>query len=524
MALTTRPTALIVLDGFGIAPSNLGNAVSSANKPFFDALLKTYPALLLEASSLEVGLPRGEVGNSEVGHTTIGSGILRYQSLPRIDKSISTGQFFKLPILQTITERVAKGQGKLHLVGLIGNGGVHASQEHLEALITFCKHSKIWDKTFIHAFLDGRDSARDIGALFVQKLIDYCEKDAKIATISGRFYAMDRNKNWDRIKMAYDAMVLGKSDVQANDPLAAVKSSYEKGTYDEEFLPTVIVGKDGSPLAKIEDGDTVIFFNFRADRGRELTESLVVPDFDKFPATHFSDILMATFTEYQKDLPVKVLFPPEIVENPVAKIVSDYNLKQLHIAETEKYAHVTFFLNGAREDKFVGEERILIPSPAVRSYDEKPEMSAFEVTDNIIKSLKSDAFDFYAINYANPDMVGHTGNLQATIKAIEAVDKCLGQVVPEIVNRGGQVFIIGDHGNAEEMVNLSTGEIDKEHNIYPVPFLAIGNKFRNNPNLEIINNDLSTLTPAGILADIAPTILGNMGLELPPEMTGIKLL
>jgi len=479
--------------------------------------------MLLEASGLSVGLPRAEVGNSEVGHTTIGSGILRYQSLPRIDKSISTGQFFKLSEIEQLASEVKKRGGKLHLMGLIGNGGVHASQEHLEALITYAKKTKIWDKTFIHAFLDGRDTARNLGSHFMGELIKYCEEDGKIASICGRFYAMDRNKNWDRIEKAYQAIVLGDSSSQADDPMQAIKQSYEKEIYDEEFEPTVMVGKNGQPVATIEDEDVLVFFNFRADRARQLSEALVASDFDKFKVKKMPGLKMISFTEYEKGLKTKVLFPSQIVENPIARVIAEYNLTQLHIAETEKYAHVTFFLNGTREEKFSGEDRILVPSPAVASYDQKPEMSAPELCKNILKALKSDKYDFYAINFANPDMVGHTGNLLAAIKAVEAVDACLAKIIPEIVKRGGQAFILGDHGNCEEMVNLATGEIDKEHNIYPVPFIAVGNKFRDQSNLEIMENDMSVLTPVGILADVAPTILTHMDLELPPEMTGTNL-
>jgi len=519
----TKPTALIVLDGFGIAPPNKANAVFNAKKPFFDSLLKIYPSMLLQASGIDVGLPHGEVGNSEVGHTTIGSGILRYQSLPRIDQSISTGHFFKLPIIQEMAEKIKQTDSKLHLIGLIGNGGVHASQEHLEALITFCKKTKIWDKTFIHAFLDGRDTSRDVGKIFMEKLLSYAEDQGKIASICGRFYAMDRNKNWDRIAKAYQAIINGEASQTAFDPIEVITKSYEQEIYDEEFEPTVMLDRHHKPIATVEDGDVILFFNFRADRARELTQSLVVADFDKFKIKKMPHLKMLTFTEYEKGLPVQVLFPPEIVKNPLAKVVSDYNLTQLHIAETEKYAHVTFFLNGAQEEKFAKEERILVPSPNVSTYDQKPEMSAKELTNEILKSLKRNQTDFYCINYANPDMVGHTGNLPATIKAIEVVDACLKKVIEEIVKRGGQVFIVGDHGNAEEMINLATGEVDKEHNIYPVPFIAVGNKFRDQGNKEIYQGDMSSLTPVGILADVAPTILTHMDLELPGEMTGANL-
>ena len=523
MTLRHRPVALIVLDGFGIAPIKSSNAVSVAKKPFFDSLITRYPTFLLEASELNVGLPRGEVGNSEVGHTTIGSGILQYQSLPRIDRSISTGEFFKLPALTHVAEKVKKTKCKLHLIGLIGNGGVHASQEHLEALITFAKKNNIWKRTFIHAFLDGRDTAKDQGASSMDKLLHYA-KDQHIASMSGRFYGMDRNNKWDRIELAYKAIVNAQAENTHRHPVKAIQEQYANNIFDEEMTPTVFTNRFGKPLAPVEPGDVILFFNFRSDRARQLTQALTEKTFDKFQTTPLGDVDMTTFTEYTKGLPVKVIYPTHLISNPIAKIISDYNLKQLHIAETEKYAHVTFFLNGRQEEAFAGEQRILIPSPNVRSYDEQPEMSAHEITKNILQAVKKDAYDFYAINFANPDMVGHTGNVAACVKAIETVDTCLSQVVKAITNKGGLVFVMSDHGNAEEMINLSTGKMDKEHNIYPVPFITIGNQFEGMNPLNIYHPDLSIISPVGILPDIAPTILNTMGLSIPPEMTGTPLL
>lgn len=523
MALTARPIVLIVLDGFGISPPDTSNAIARAQTPYLNSLWSDFPSMLLEASGLNVGLPRTEVGNSEVGHLTIGSGILRYQSLPRIDRSIEEGDFMRLPALIKIKERIKSGKGKLHLVGLIGNGGVHSSQEHLQALIEWTKKEKIWKETYLHAFLDGRDTGKDTGIRFLTDLISFMKEDGKVATIGGRFWGMDRNMNWDRIKKAYDAMVSGISDEHATDPLDYIRNSYAKQVFDEEMPPAAMLRADGAPIAKIEDGDSIIYFNFRADRGRQLTEALVDPTFDGFEHTVFSDLDVATFVEYKKGLPVDVLYPPELVQQPIAKIVSDAGLKQLHIAETEKYAHVTFFLNGMQEKPFPGEDRILIPSPAVTSYDQRPEMSGFEVTQKILEAIESGMHDFIAINYANPDMVGHTGNLDAAIKAIEATDRCLSQVVTAAANKGGMVFIVGDHGNAEIMLNPVTREPDKEHNFSPVPFLIVANKFRGLKNTGIMNNDPSILQPVGILADVAPTLLSLAGLPVPGEMTGTKL-
>ncbi|MFH0857343.1 MAG: 2,3-bisphosphoglycerate-independent phosphoglycerate mutase [Candidatus Magasanikbacteria bacterium] len=522
MSFNYRPTALIILDGYGIAPPNETNAVWTANTPFFDALVQQYPTMLLEASGLNVGLPETEVGNSEVGHLTIGSGILMYQSLPRINRAVSTGEFFKLPQLQKVLEKLSQKNAKLHIVGLLGNGGVHASQEHLEALITFAKQTNIWDKTYIHGFLDGRDSAKNSGKQFLELLYKYA-KDPKIASLSGRFFGMDRNTNWNRTGKAYNAIVNGHAEKMHTDPMKALEESYANNIFDEKFEP-VVFGENGGPMATVEDGDVILFFNFRADRARQLTQAFSLPDFKEFERKPLQDVYITTFTEYEKNLPVDVMYPTELVKNPIAKVFSDLNLKQLHIAETEKYAHVTFFLNGRMEDKFVGEERILVPSPAVTNYAESPNMSAVQVTNEAIKALQTDTHDFIVINYANADMVGHTGNLEAAKQSIETADACLAKLVPEIVKKGGMCFIVADHGNAEEMVNLATGEVDKEHNSYPVPFVIVANHLAGQKNPDIFSNDISTLTPVGILSDVAPTLLKTIGITPPTDMTGTCLL
>lgn len=525
MSLIKKPVALIILDGFGIAPPSDYNAISIAKKPFFDSLLQSYPSHLLKASGMSVGLPEGEVGNSEVGHTSIGSGILQYQSLPRIDKSISTGQFFKIPELEKAIKKLKENKKtKLHLMGLIGNGGVHSSSEHLEALINLAKVSKIKNQVCVHAFLDGRDTDRDAGLDFVKSLEKYLKKQktGEIASISGRYFAMDRNHNWGRIEKAYKAIVEGQSVQKYRDPEKAIRDSYNKKIYDEEFEPVVITSRMGRPIGTVDDGDVVVFFNFRADRARQISHALVDENFDKFKRNK-QNIDLITFTEYEKNIPAQVLFSPEIIKNPIAKVFSDFNLKQLHIAETEKYAHVTFFLNGTQEEAFSGEDRILIPSPAVTSYDEKPEMSANEVTKNLLKAIKKDSYDFYAINYANPDMVGHTGNISATARAIEAVDKSIAQIIPEIIKKDGLVFVLADHGNAEELKNPITGEIDKKHNNYPVPFIMIDKNLAGKPNRDMQKKNYHLVDPVGILADVSPTILSQSGLDIPREMTGINL-
>lgn len=520
--LKAKPIVLIVLDGFGVAPQDKANAITLAYTPFLRSLYEEYPCMLLEASGLNVGLPRDEVGNSEVGHLAIGSGILKYQSLPRIDRSIATKEFTNLPSMVALKDRLLKTKGKLHIMGLIGNGGVHASQEHLRAIIDWTKKEKIWKRTFLHAFLDGRDTARNTGAIFLKDTLDYMGDKGHLATIGGRFYGMDRNTNWDRIQKAYDAMVFGKSANTTDDPLSAVQASYAGGVFDEEFVPMVVT--DGSdPVATIDDGDSILFFNFRADRARQLTEALSSKTFSEFERKNFSDVHIVTFTEYKKSLPVNVLYPPELIHRPIGKIFSDNGLRQLHIAETEKYAHVTFFLNGLQEKPFPGEDRILIPSPAVSSYDQQPEMSCSTVSEKVLEAIESGTHDVIIINYANPDMVGHTGNLQACVRAIEATDRCLSSVVTAATRKGGMVFIVGDHGNAEMLINPMTGELDKEHNFSPVPFIIVSNEFKGRANTSIIDGDPSMLQPVGILADVAPTLLELSGLPVPSEMTGTRL-
>lgn len=465
MPLSHRPVMLFVLDGFGIAPASPTNAVSVAKKPFFDSLVQTYPSMLLNASGMNVGLPEGEVGNSEVGHLTIGSGILRYQSLPRINKSIEDGTFFNHELLEKTAKHISASGKKLHLIGLIGNGGVHASQQHLNALIQFSAQAGIGANTFIHTFIDGRDTAKDLGAQFMTDLLATCQTmgAGQVASVGGRLFGMDRNKNWDRTAKAYNAIFNGAADKQHNNVVAAIQESYATEKFDEEMESVVIVDANGVPLATVEEGDVVIFFNFRADRARQLTQAIVQKDFSKFETKKFKTLPVITFTEYEKGLPVGVLFPTQYVNNPLGRAFADSGLSQLHIAETEKYAHVTFFMNGMREEAFDREERILIPSPSVESYDLQPEMSATIVSDNLIENLAQDKFDFYAINYANPDMVGHTGNLGATVKAVESVDQQLARVIPEALKKNALIFLVADHGNAEELVNPITGEIGRAH-------------------------------------------------------------
>lgn len=526
MNLPYKPIVLIILDGFGITTQDESNPISQSKKPFFTKLIDNYPSMLLEASGLNVGLPFGEVGNSEVGHINIGSGVLHYQSLPRIDKSIEDKSFFENKSLQKALKKVNQNKSQLHLIGLIGNGGVHSHQRHLEALIEFCKENKLKKQTFLHLFLDGRDTPKDSGKLFLKDTIDLCKKNkcGQIATITGRYYGMDRNKNWDRTQKAYEAIAMARAEQTSTDPLENLKKSYENEIYDEKFPPTVIVDKNNKPIASVSPEDAVIFFNFRADRAVQLTQAFVDPKFKKFDRLFLKGLTFVTLTEYKKNLPVEVAFPRQTIANPLAKIFSDNGFKQLHLAETEKYAHVTYFLNGQIEDKFPGEERILIPSPLVGSYEKTPAMSSNEVTEKAVENINADKFDFIAINFANPDMIGHTGNLSATKKAIDIVDKCLEKVIRAVLNKQGIAFIVGDHGNAEELINPQTGKIDKEHSVYPVPFIIVSNKLAGQTIQTPANHDLSTLKPLGILTDVAPTLLSQAGLPLASEMTGTSLL
>lgn len=521
-----KPTALIILDGFGIAPPSDPNAIWTAQTPFIDSLINTYPTHLLHASGVEVGLPKGEVGNSEVGHLTIGSGILRYQSLPRIDKAIESGEFFENEKLAEVKAHLKQTKGKLHVLGLIGNGGVHSHQRHLEALLEWSRKNKLHKNTYIHAFLDGRDTQKDLGAQFMTELLATCKKQkiAGVASVCGRKLAMDRNNNWDRIKKAYNAIAYGTADLIHQSPVEAIQYAYTQEQFDEEFEPVVITDKKQAPIATFAEGDAIIFFNFRADRARELTQAIVNPAFKKFERTQTKNLHVTTFTEYEKGLPVNVLFSPELITNPIAKVVSDAGLKQLHIAETEKYAHVTFFMNGMIEKPFPAEDRELIPSPSVASYDKQPEMSAQKVTDKILESLDAQKHNFYIINFANPDMVGHTGNLEASRKAVEATDHSLKQVVEKITELGGNAFVVGDHGNAEELLHPVTGRVDKEHNNYPVPFIIVGEQFKELRDPKITHENLHLQSTIGILADVAPTILKSTDLPIPEEMTGTPLI
>lgn len=525
-----KPVVLIVLDGWGVAPSSSSNAITLAKTPTINQLITTYPAMTLQASGEAVGLRWGEMGNSEVGHLNMGAGKIFYQDLPRITQTINNGSFFKNPaFLEAINHLKKNGfRSKLHLLGLVSVGGVHSSDEHLFALLELAKKYRL-PNVYIQAILDGRDTTHNGALEFIEKLEAKIKKlkIGKIATLSGRFYAMDRDNYWERIEKTYQALVEGVSKDNFSDPKEAIKNSYQRQIFDEEFIPTVIT-KDNEPVAKIEDGDAVIFFNFRADRARELTKAFVLPGFDKFKIHSFKNLFFVTMTEYDKDLPVDaVAFSPEKITNTLTKIISESHLKQLHIAETEKYAHVTYFFSGGQEKPVVDEDQILIPSPRLLSYDKKPEMSAEEINRRVIREIQDNKYDFILINFANADMVGHTGNLEATIQAVEVVDSCLEKIVKTVLEKNGVIIITADHGNAEELVKIQTGFIDKEHSTNMVPFILVGKQWEGQTMAEGVENigvDLSLVRPVGVLADITPTILKIMGLKKPKEMTARSLI
>lgn len=514
---------LIILDGWGVAQPSIGNAITSTDLPNFAKLLEKYPVFNLQASGESVGLPWGEQGNSEVGHLSLGSGRIIYQSLPRITKSITDGTFLENPAFLQAVNHTVLHNSKLHLIGMVSDGGVHSYNEHLYALLELAKMKGL-NEAYIHVILDGRDTPKDSGKSYIAKLLKVIKKlkFGKIATISGRFYAMDRNNNWDRVSAAYDAIALGKSEQTASDPLLAIENSYSQGIFDEEMLPTVIINNNSS-IAKISDNDAVIFFNFRPDRARQLTKALVLPDFKGFSRTKLDNLFMVTMTEYEKDLPVQVAFPPLMIGNPLAEVLSDNKIKQLHIAETEKYAHVTYFFNGGREEAFPGEDHLLIPSPRVDSYAKKPDMAANEITKKVLDALASQKYEFILINFANADMVGHTGDLEATKKALGILDKCIGQITELSLHQGGVCLITADHGNAEEVIKLKSGKIDKEHSANPVPLFMIGRQWEGQPTVQSLP-ELYLSTPVGVLADVAPTILKIYDIKKPDQMTGQALI
>lgn len=538
-----RAVVLIILDGWGIAPSGPGNAISQAKLPNFNRFWYSFPHTTLQASGQAVGLPRGEDGNSETGHLNLGAGRIVYQDLPRINMSIAEGSFFKNPAFLKAIGHAEKNKGSLHLLGLVGAGGVHSNVEHLLAILHLC-HEQNFKRVFLHLFTDGRDSPPTSAPIYISRV--QVELDSlgfgEIATICGRYYAMDRDHRWERTEKAYLALTQGIGE-KASSAQQAIKNSYKNKVTDEFILPTVIV-KNGQPVAKIKSGDSVIFFNFRVDRPRQLSRAFVLDNFQKeaqritfdplaekyykktiakYPQAtkpfqrrpKIANLFFVTMTEYEKNLPVSaVAFAPIRVKLPLGEVIANHSLKQLRLTESEKERFVTYYFNGQREEAFQGEERVIIPSPKVATYDLKPEMSALEIKETFLKKIKQGIYSFILVNFANPDMVGHTGVIPAAVRACQTVDQCLGEMVQAILNLNGVCLITADHGNVEEMINLKTSGIDTEHSNNPVPFIVIANKFKNKPEeLE-----------SGILADVAPTILHLTKIRKPSMMTGRSLL
>ena len=508
--MSKNTTMLMILDGFGMNEQEQGNAIKLANIPNINEILKKNPNTIIHTSGIDVGLPEGQMGNSEVGHTNIGAGRIIYQDLAKITKSIEDGDFFSKEEFIKAIENCKKNNSKLHIIGLLSNGGVHSHIRHLYGLLELAKR-KDFEDVYVHCFMDGRDTPPASGENFIIDLENKMEEKGvgKIASISGRFYAMDRDKRWERVEKAYNALVNGEGE-KSNSATVAIEESYRQELFDEFIKPTVICNSNGEPLAKIEENDSVIFINFRPDRAREITRAIVDENFDGFERKYFKTFFVC-MTPYDETMPnVKVAFRKEEIKNTLGEYISKKGMKQLRIAETEKYAHVTFFFNGGEEKQYEGEDRILVPSPKVETYDLKPEMSAYEVTEKVIEAIETKEYDLIILNYANPDMVGHTGSLEAAEKALEALDECVKKVYDTINKVGGVLLITADHGNSEQMVDYTTGEPHTAHTTNPVPLAIVG--LRNKKLKE------------GRLADIAPTILDILELEKPEEMTGESLI
>ncbi|KXH79269.1 2,3-bisphosphoglycerate-independent phosphoglycerate mutase [Sporosarcina sp. HYO08] len=505
--MSKGPVALIILDGFGLRDERLGNAVAQADKRNFDILWNNYPHATLTACGEAVGLPEGQMGNSEVGHLNIGAGRIVYQSLTRINKSIREAGFFDKEALLRSIDHVKQRDSALHVMGLLSDGGVHSHFEHLFALLRLAKNNGI-EKVYVHAFLDGRDVAPQSALDFIEQTEKVMEEIGvgKIASVSGRYYAMDRDKRWDRVERAYRAIVDGVAQTAAT-PTAGVLASYEREIHDEFVVP-FIIEELGKPVATVEDGDAMVFFNFRPDRAIQLSRALTETHFDHFERKPIRDLKFVTFTHYSDEVVSDVVFDNSNLNNTIGEVIANHGLRQLRIAETEKYPHVTFFMSGGREELFENEDRILIDSPKVATYDLQPEMSAYEVTDALLEGIAADRYDAIILNFANPDMVGHSGMLEPTIKAIETVDSCLGKIIDALLAKGGTAIVTADHGNADE-VTTEDGAPMTAHTTNPVPVL-------------ITNPDV-VLRQDGILADLAPTMLKLLGLEQPEEMTGTPL-
>jgi 2,3-bisphosphoglycerate-independent phosphoglycerate mutase len=510
-----KPIVLTVLDGWGYRAETAGNAIALAKKPAYDELLKRFPNTLIQTSGPFVGLPEGQMGNSEVGHMNMGAGRIVHMDITRIDLLIANNQLESVPLFQQAMERGRQRQ--LHFIGLLSDGGVHSHIQHLFALLEMAKKQKV-EKVFVHCFMDGRDTPPHSGRDFVRQLQQKMRElnVGEIATLVGRYYAMDRDNRWERIELAYQAMVHGVAETRTDDPVAALQRSYEQEVTDEFVKPIVVTkgnGASAAPVGLIRDDDAVIFYNFRADRARQITYALVAPDFDKFAdAKRPKNLFYVGMTQYDKNWPwLKFVIAPEKLEHILAQVFAELDYKNLRTAETEKYAHVTYFFNGGVEKPFAGEERILVPSPKVATYDLKPEMSAAGITDTVVEAIEGNSFDAIIMNYANADMVGHSGKLEAAVKAVEAVDAGLGRIYQTLKARGGVWIITADHGNAETMIDPVTGGAHTYHTTNPVPFILVSDE-----------KDVRLKT-GGSLRDIAPTMLSALGQNRPVDMTGTDL-
>ena len=507
--MSKKPTVLMILDGYGLRDKTEGNAVALANTPVMDKLMAEYPFVKGNASGLSVGLPDGQMGNSEVGHMNMGAGRIIYQELTKITKSIEDGDFFENKALLAACENVKKNDSALHLMGLVSDGGVHSHITHIYGILELAKRQGI-EKVYVHCFLDGRDTPPASGKEYVEQLEAKMKEIGvgEVASVSGRYYAMDRDNRWDRVEKAYKALVAGEGNT-AESATAGIQASYDEDVTDEFVVPFVVT-KDGAATATIKENDSVVFFNFRPDRARQITRTFVDPDFTGFERKYFP-VNFVCMTQYDESMPnVTVAYPPETLEMTFGEYISKKGLTQLRIAETQKYAHVTFFFNGGEEKQFDGEERILIKSPDVATFDMKPEMSAYEVTDAVVDAINSDKFDVIILNYANCDMVGHTGIMEAAVKAVEAVDECVGRMVDAILAKGGQAIITADHGNADCLIDPVTKAPFTAHTTNPVPMILVGAG-----DVKVKN---------GRLCDLCPTMLDLMGLEKPEQMTGESLI
>lgn len=526
-----RPLVLIILDGWGYAPPSQANAIALARKPNYDRLLKDYPNTLIHTSGRYVGLPQGQMGNSEVGHLNIGAGRIVYMDITKIDVMIENGELFSNPVLLEAMKNARSGGRQLHFCGLLSDGGVHSHQNHLYALLRMAKQNGV-DRTFVHCFMDGRDTLPTNGAGYIQQLQHKMRElgVGKVATVSGRYYAMDRDKKWDRELKAFDAMVAGKAEGgEYIDPVQGMKDSYNRDVTDEFVVPFVCVGPEGKPVATVRDDDSIINFNFRADRARQITRCLTresgltaqggreLPDAEALDATIPrsrvpKNLKYVCMTQYDKQFTLPFVVPPDSLKNILANVMADHQLRNLRVAETEKYAHVTYFFNGGVEKPYPGEDRVLVPSPKVATYDLKPEMSAKGIAEAVVKAANDSAFDVVIVNFANADMVGHSGKIPPTVQAVETVDVCLGEIYNAVRQRGGAMLITADHGNAEQMIDPATGGPHTAHTTNPVPFIVVAD-----------NAQKFSLRQDGSLQDISPTVLGMLGFPQPKEMTGKDL-